>query len=114
MKKIVSTILLCLLLAGSVLTLASCDKMLVGEYEADIIVADVTYEFGLFGKVTYTYDPVVGDETVKVGKYEISDDGEEITFTFEGEEPETHSFAIGEENGVDYVRIGLVTYEKED
>ena len=114
MKKIVSTILLCLLLAGSVLSLASCDKILLGEYEADIVVADVTYEFGLFGKVTYTYDPIVGDDTVKVGTYKISDDGEKITLTYEGEDPETYSVAMGEENGVSYVKIGVVKYEKED
>ena len=114
MKRIVSTLLLCLLLAGSVLALASCDKMLIGEYEADLAVAEVTYEFGLFGKVVCTTDPIVGDDVVSEGKYEISADGEKITFTFEGEDPVTYDFATGEENGVSYVRIGLVKYEKED
>ena len=114
MKRIVSTILLCLLLAGSVLSLASCDKILVGKYEADLAVAEVTYEFGLFGKVTCTTDPFIGDDEVKEGKYKISDDGKEITITFDGEDPATYDFATGEENGVKYVKIGLIKYELED
>ena len=112
MKKTVSTILACIILVGSLLTLASCSKVLVGEYE-DSLTGNVTYEFDIFGKVTMTVDNIIGDDTVKVGTYKISDAGDEITLTFDGES-DTTSFAIGEENGEEYIKIGLFKYEKED
>ncbi len=118
MKKIVSTVLVCVLLACTLLTLASCGKMLSGAYKAETLLGNTTYEFGAFGKVTCTLDPIVGNNVVKEGKYEFNKDGDEITFTFENEdgeeESETHSFVEGEEGGVKYIKLGIVKYEKVD
>ena len=112
MKKNISTILVCVFLVGSLLTLSSCGKSVHGEYE-ESLTGNITYEFGMFGKVTKTVDNIIGDDTVKVGKYKISDDGDEITFTFDGES-ETHYFEQGTVNGEDYIKIGILTYEKDD
>lgn len=118
MKKIISTLLVCVLLACSILSLASCSKMLSGEYEADLIFAELSYEFNPFGKVTLTVDPAFGDDVVYEGKYKFNDAGDEITFTFEGEDAEdynnTVSFVSGEENGVKYIKLDGVKYEKVD
>ena len=105
MKKTVSMVLVCVLLACTLLTLASCGKSLSGKYEADLsILGTYTYEFGAFGKVTKTVDPIAGNNTVSEGKYEINEAGDKITLTFEnadgGEESTTYSFVEGEENGV--------------
>ena len=119
MKKVVSTMLVCLLLVGSLLTLVSCDKMLIGKYtaEVDLIIgkSSVTYEFSPLGSVTVTTN-TLGKETVEEGKYELNDAGDKITFTFENEdgvkESDTYDFVTGEEGGVKYVKIGYVKYEK--
>ena len=118
MKKAISAVLVCVLLACTLLTLASCGKSLSGKYtaEIDLIVgkSSVTYEFGAFGKVTVTTNSL-GKETVQEGKYELNDAGDEITITFENkdgeEESNSYKFVQGEENGVKYVKIGLVKYE---
>ena len=87
MKKIISAILVCVLLVCSLLTLASCGKALSGKYTADLsILGTYTYEFGAFGKVTRTVDPMVGNNIVTEGKYEINDAGDKITFTFQNED----------------------------
>ena len=121
MKKTVSIVLVCVLLACTLLTLASCSKMLIGAYtaEVDLLIgkSSVTYEFDAFGKVTYTINSF-GKETVTEGKYELNDAGDKITLTFENEEgveeSESYDFVQGEENGVKYVKIGFVKYTKAD
>lgn len=112
MKKIISAILVCVVMVGSIFALVSCGKSLSGEYE-DVLTGNVTYEFGAFGKVTKTVDNIIGDDTVTEGKYEINDAGDKITFTF-NDESETLDFAYGEENGVEYIKLGIFKYEKED
>ena len=121
MKKTVSAILVCVLLACTLLTLASCGKSLSGKYTAEVDLfigkSSVTYEFSAFGKVSVTTNSL-GKETVEEGKYELNDAGDKITFTFENEdgvaESDTYDFAQGEENGVKYVKIGIVKYTKAD
>ena len=113
MKKIISTILVCVLLVGSIFTLVSCGKILTGKYEADLLISEVTYEFGLFGKVTKTVDPAIGDNEVTEGKYEFNDAGDEITLTF-GEDSTTCDFSSGEEDGVKYIKLDGVKYELVD
>ena len=118
MKKIVSLTLVCVLLVCTMLTLASC-SMVTGKYtaEVDLLIgkSSVTYEFSPFGTVTVTTNSL-GKETVEDGKYELSDAGDKITFTFENEDGEvqtnTYDFVQGEENGVKYVKIGLIKYEQ--
>ena len=117
MKKIISTILVCVLLVGSIFTLASCSKIVMGTYESDSIAGKFTYEFGIFGTVTYTADPVIGETTVKEGKYKIYEAGEndyKIAFTWEGEEAEgdSVSFTTGTEGDVDFIKIGGIQYNK--
>ena len=118
MKKIVSTLLVCVLLVGCIMTFASCSKVLTGKYEADWAIAEVTYEFGLFGKVTVTVEPLIGDTVSYEGKYEFNDAGDEITFTFENEEAEeyggTVGFSSGEEDGVKYIKLAGIKYNKAD
>lgn len=118
MKKIISMVLVCVLLVASLLTLTSCGKTLTGKYEANLIAAEVTYEFGMFGKVTCTVDPIIGDEKVYEGKYEFNDAGDEITITFEGEDAEEYEgeydFSSGVEDGQEYIKLGLLKYEKVD
>jgi len=113
MKKIISTILVCVLLVGSIFSLASCNKILTGKYEADLLVSEVTYEFELFGKVTKTVDYPVVDDEVTEGKYEFNDAGDEITLTF-GENSNTYDFSSGEEDGVKYIKLDGVKYELVD
>ena len=113
MKKVVSTVLVCVMLISCMLTLASCSKMLMGKYEIETIVGDTTYEFDPFGKVTRTYEPPIGDDVVDEGKYKINDDGDKITFTF-GDDTEEHKFATVEKNGVKYIEIDGLSYEKVD
>lgn len=122
MKKTVSAILVCVLLVGCIFTLASCGKSISGTYVAEYDVpilgkSTVTFEFGLFGNVTMTSDPAIGDTTVKEGKYKIYEVGEdeyEIAFTWEGEEEETEpvSYTTGTEGDVKYVKIAGIQYNK--
>ena len=121
MKRIISTILVCVLLIGCVFTLASCSSILIGEYELDAGLAEVTYDFSLT-KVSITYEDLLGNEKTIEGKYKIAenDDGKtEITFTFENEEEAknysgTFSFEKGKEGDDEYIKIGGVKYTKED
>ena len=123
MKKIISTILVCVLLLGCVMTLTSCGKMLSGKYELVLSESNRTsYEFS-FNKVTRTITAgALGftKDEVTEGKYKINEveDGEfEITFTWDvdGEEKiETVSFSQGEEDGVKYIKLGIVKYNKVD
>ena len=115
MKKIISAVLVCMLLVGCVLALASCSKMLSGTYREDL-AGNVEYKF-VGNKVTKTTDKIIGGDEVKEGTYSISeaDDGSKsITFEFEGEAAETHRFVEGEENGQKYIKIGLLKYNKVD
>ena len=93
MKKIISTILVCVLLLGCVFTLASCSKTVSGTYEGKIDIGLASYA------VTYTFSGkkvtavskltvgVVVSEEAK-GTYEITENEDgtmEITFDFEEE-----------------------------
>ena len=109
MKKTISMLLVCVLLVCSLTTLVSCGKMFSGKYEADLVLAHVTYEFEFGGKVTKTSDPFIGNNEVTEGKYEINDDETKITFTF-GDESYTVPFAKGEESGVKYIKLDGIKY----
>ena len=119
MKKALSLILVCVLLVGCVFTLASCGKMLSGEYKS-AITGNIIYSFSM-NKVTVTIDNIIGDDTVYEGTYEIKKNEEGvynvITFTFDNEDAQklyggNHNFAEGTESGQDYIRIGVLTYNK--
>ncbi len=124
MKRIISTILVCALILGCVLTLASCGKMLTGKYQTNILIGDVTCEFKLGGKVLITVTSMLGTSATCEGEYEFDDDTNKIEFEFEetnegliqnaiqelftGEQ----DFVKGEEDGVKYVKIGFVKFEE--
>ncbi len=114
MKKIISTLLVCVLLIGCVLTLASCGKKLSGRYE---LSDGLYYEFNGKEYTSVLEVPILGKVT-KNGTYEIKENNEgdlEIIFTEEGsEEPNAVSFSEGEEDGVEYIKIGGVKYTKAD
>lgn len=116
MKKLVSAILVCVLLVGTLFTLASCGKSVSGKYEYDGLTQDQTIEFELFGKVTLTIKPLYGDSKVYEGKYELNDAGDEITLTFEDEDANkayggTKDFVQGQENDKKYIEIDFMTYK---
>ena len=114
MKKIISTVLVCVLLLGCVFTLASCSKLLFGKYEIDAGVASVTYDFKVT-KVSITVDTLLGAETIE-GSFKITENekGEsEITFTFEDEDKaKEYSGTFSFEKGDDYIKIAGVKYKK--
>ena len=114
MKKIISTVLVCVLLLGCVLSLGSCSKLLYGKYELDAAVASVTYDFKIT-TVEITYE-LLGQEVTLEGDFKIAENekGElEITFTFENEEEaKEYAGTFSFEKGEDYVKIGGVKYNK--
>lgn len=120
MKKTISAILVCVLLACTMLTLVSCGNMVLGTYKYTFSESNYeVYEFGMFGKVTKsTTTGAFGYTNTKTveGKYEITETGENtysISFTWEteeGEKIETLDYASGEENGVKYVQLGVFKY----
>jgi hypothetical protein len=114
MKRIISTVLVCLLLIGSVFALASCGA-LSGTYKD--ITGGVTYDFR-GSKVTITVD-TYGEDKVYEGTYKVeeTEDDKTITFTFEDENVPsiyegTKKFSEGEEDGVKYIWIGIAKYTK--
>ena len=120
MKKIVSSILVCVMLLSCVLVLASCAKTLSGKYESDVFgVAGATYEFS-GNKVTVTAE-ILGFEKDFEGTYEIKDNDEGktvIVFTFDDDDASKYSgefdFSEGTEDGEAYIKIGGVKYTKAD
>ncbi len=120
MKKIISVFVACLLLVGCVCTLASCGKAISGEYEADLLLAEVSYNFKSSGKVTVTIDLPVVEDVVVEGTYSFNKDGTEITITLDSENEDaekyagTMSYSEGVEDGEKYIKLDGVKYEKVD
>ena len=125
MKKTISTILVCVLLVGSLLTLASCEVagFVFGTYtRTDTIIVDITttYEFSLteVTKTTATYKLIGSGQTVETQtmKYKVgeNDEGEKvIVFTVEtndGTKTIEYSFNSGKDDGGAYIEIGGVRY----
>ena len=108
MKKTVKIAAVALLLVMTVFVLASCATRLSGTYA----LGSSEYEFK--GKnYTYKTPGLLGGTTIVEGTYEIDKDAGTITLTPEDGEPQTYSFAQGEENGVEYIKIGLFEYTKQ-
>lgn len=113
MKKIVSTLLVCVLLLGCTLALVSCGGP-SGTYK-DALTGLTTYEFS-GSDVTIT----LGNWSI-TGEFEVAEDDEgkqTITFTF-GEDQDgaksysgEHTYAEGEENGQEYIKIDGLKYNK--
>lgn len=125
MKKTISTILVCVLLVGSLLTLASCEVagFVFGTYSrTDTVIVDITttYEFSLTEVTkTTTTDNLIGSgqsTTTQTMKYKVgeNDEGEKIiAFTVEtddGSKTTEYSFNSGKDDGGSYIEIGGTRY----
>lgn len=131
MKKILSAILVCVLLCGTLFTLASCGNSLSGTYasdEIDIGVAKskVTLKFGLASVTieSMTENIVTGAKTTTYkASYKIAknDEGERtITFTYAADSnefdlfPDGNTFKFDEATTDDgeQIKIGVYTFTK--
>ena len=106
MKKILSAVLVCVLLAACVFALASCGKTLSGKYVDALGVT--AYEFSGNKVTMYLGQKVVAEGTYKI---EAKDDKETITFTFtSGDDAEKESgtvdFVSGTEGDKEYIKLG--------
>ena len=125
MKKTISTILVCVLLVGSLLTLASCEVagFVFGTYSrTDTVIVDITttYEFSLTEVTkTTTTDNLIGSgqsTTTQTMKYKVgeNDEGKKIiAFTVEtddGSKTTEYSFNSGKDDGGSYIEIGGTRY----
>ena len=119
MKRIISTILVCVLLVGSVFALASCGNNPSGSYESigyqSVAKTGGVYEFGMGGKVTYTFF-AAGVESYSVeGEYKVEtkdDDKLTITFTYGEDKGDAKSGTVSFEKGDDYIKIAGIKYNK--
>ncbi len=117
MKKILSSVLACVLVLCTVFTLASCSKRLSGTYKSNEIAGSYT-SFEFEGNKVYLKVVVLGmtsDEAIE-GTYSI--DGDKITFDFgDNEDAEDYSdamdFVEGEEGDKKYIKIGGIAYYKQ-
>jgi hypothetical protein len=125
MKKTISTILVCVLLLGSLLSLSSCEVagFVFGTYSrTDTIIFDITTtcEFSLTEVTkTVTTDNLIGNgqsSTTETMKYKVTDneDGEKvIVFTVETEDGSKiteYSFNSGSDDGGAYIEINGIRY----
>ena len=123
MKRIVSSVLVCVMLLSCVLALASCGLVfLSGKYENSVTVLGVTtttsYEFE--GKEVTVKRSIGSISSEYTGEYEVkTNDNDEkvIVFTFGEEGSEfggEYAFAQGNEDGKAYIKIGGTKYTKAD
>ena len=119
MKKFTKIIAIVLVLTTLVCVFASCGKKLSGKYSGELNIGiasyKVTYNFS-GSKVTVTQTSsniITGSSTSEVtGKYEIteSDNGMEITFTFDSESDVAKSATYSFEEGEGYIKINGIKY----
>ena len=122
-KTFVRFFALALVAVMMVCTLASCAKKLSGSYVAEVggELAGYTATYTFSGKnVNVKKEATIAGfskTTELAGTYEIAENenGElEITLSFETDDDEiksgTFAFSEGEENGVEYIKIGVVKY----
>lgn len=126
MKKTISTILVCVLLVGTLLSLASCEMfgLVTGTYAKTTTFMGVetttTYEFS--GKeVTVSTVTTMGNTSTtsnKTGEYEIGENEEgqkTITLTFTNEDGEgtvtTYTFNSGKDDNGAYIELDGTRYD---
>ena len=120
MKRIISTLLVCVLLVGSLFTLASCN-IVFGKYKN----GGTTLEFSGKNVVITSEAEVLGASISKTYEAEYTiDENEEgektITFIYAADADQhpllngSKDFSQGEEDGVKYIKIGLLKYTKAD
>ena len=120
MKKFTKVIAVVLVLATLVCLFAACGKKLSGKYSAqiggDLLGYKATYEFK-GSKVTATKTTSVlgsSNTTTFEGEYEIteSDNGMEITITFETSDNDIKSGTYTFEEGDGYIKIAGIQYNE--
>ena len=126
MKKTISTILVCVLLVGTLLSLASCEMfgLVTGTYAKTTeflgVETTTTYEFS--GKeVTVSTVTTMGNTSTtsnKTGEYEIGENEEgqkTITLTFTNEDGEgtvtTYTFNSGKDDNGAYIELDGTRYD---
>lgn len=126
MKKTISTILVCVLLVGTLLSLASCEMLglVIGTYAKTTeflgVETTTTYEFS--GKeVTVSTVTTMGNTSTtsnKTGEYEIGENEEgqkTITLTFTNEDGEgtvtTYTFNSGKDDNGAYIELDGTRYD---
>ncbi len=119
MKKIISTVLVCILLVGSIFALASCGALSgTYEYTESISGAVTTLEFS--GDTVKISTKLGASSTNYEAKYEIKGEGDDRTITFTYEDGAykhatlqgERSYSDGTQNGKDYIKIGIAEYYK--
>ena len=122
MKKSVRILAVVMVLLMVTLVFASCAKTIKGTYKAEIGLGALagytaTYEFsGKKVEITKTATLVGSSTTTTLeGTYEIieNDDGSmDIKLSFETSDNEIKSGTFDFEEGEDYIKIGLIKYDK--
>lgn len=122
MKKSVRILAVVMALLMVTLVFASCGKTIKGTYKAEIGLSGLAgytaiYEFsGKKVEITKTATLFGSSQTTTLeGTYEITekDDGSmEITITLDSEDDDIKSGTFIFEEGEDYIKIGLVKYNK--
>ena len=126
MKKTISTLLVCVLLVGSLLTLASCEVagFVFGTYssttDALVVEKTTTYKFSLFtveeiiereGQVSGNVDREVNEYKYKITENEKGEKVIVLTLETEnGSEDIEKSFNSGNDDGGAYIEIGGFRY----
>ena len=97
------------------------EDVYIGEFAFIGERAKIGNRVKIYPQVYIGDDVVIGDDTVIEGKYEITtndDDETVIVFTFEDEDAKEYSgefkFSEGEEDGKEYIKLGIVKYTKVD
>ena len=118
-KSIIKVFALALVAIIVCLAFASCAKTISGKYRAEVNVGiakyTVTYEFkGKNVEAVRKATTIVGtSDTVTVkGTYEINDEGNEITFTWESEDDVVKGGTYTFEETENGIKIGLAEYKK--
>ncbi len=113
MKKIVSSVLVCVMLLGCIFALASCAKQLNGTYKSDELLGSYT-TFTFEGNKVSLKLTVMGFTSDKAieGTYKIEDG--KIAFDFgDNEDADDFSEPMDFEEATDYIKIGGTTYFKQ-
>ena len=120
MKKFLSVVLVCAMLFGCVISLASCGNKPSGKYQNKVELlgqsVTTTYNFKLSKVIVTVETEVLGsidtEETEYKYKVNKKDDGT-LSIDFTGEvdgEEKTQTYTF--EKGDDYIKIGGVQYNK--
>ena len=108
MKRIISTLLVCVLLVGCVFSLAACGKKVSGKYQDALKVT--TYEFK-GSKVIITVKALGAEIGSAEGKYSIKDDKITLEFDSDDDDVKEYSGTFDFKETDDGIKIGIVEYK---